>query len=116
MADMIRINWKESVPAVIVQFIAPWSLYNAGETAGFAAEVAQSLVDAGRAVYPIPLSVPTFDVEQDQTPVPLAMTKEEELTALGVDTSTKEDSEEEMKRKALRRPPKDKMVKGSQTK
>ncbi len=114
MADMIPVRWNKYVPAVSVRFIAAWSLYNPGETAGFSAEIAASIVDAGRAVYVNPPVL--VEPEAAQAPVAKEMTCEEELAALGVDTSTKEDSEEEMKRKGMRRPPKDKMVKGSQTK
>ena len=116
MADMIPVRWNKSVPAVPVVFKKAWQIYNEGEQAGFPAEVAHQLVEEKVALYltpPPPLDLPD---EREQAPGPKEMTREEELAALGVDTSTKEDSEEEMKRKGMRRPPKDKMLKGSQTK
>lgn len=121
METMIRINWRESVPAVSVQFIHPWGIYNAGEKAGFTGPIATSLVEAGVAIYPThPVMADMVMAETHnpfaEAPTARTMTKEEELAFFGVDTSTKEDSEDEMKRKALKRPGKDKMVKGSQTK
>lgn len=94
-----------------VEFLRHSHIYNAGEIAGFDDAYAQRLVSQGAARY-----VPEVPTEAEQAPVHREMTREEELAALGVDTSTKEDSEEELRQKALRRPPRDKMVKGSQTK
>lgn len=98
-----------------VRFIKSHSIYNAGEVAGFPDGAAQRFIDAGVAVA-WEAATSEMPSEADQAPAPKAMTAEEELAAMGVDTSTKEDTEEEMKQKALRRPPKDRMVRGSQTK
>ena len=89
-----------------VRFQCSHSIYNAGEIAGFPEATARQLITSG-IVVPVVTEVQPPITEEPDAP-------EDELSYL--DTGTKDDTEDEMKRKAMRRPPRDRMMRGSQTK
>lgn len=121
MPDMLQISWKERVPAVSVRFLKPHGLWNGGERAGFPAAEAARLVDAGVAVYvpheaQVPAQVIAGEMMETSSQAPqLPLTKDDE-EAGWVEPETKDTDSDDMKRKALKRPSKDKMVRGRETK